>query len=474
MFQPFPVLGPPIQHFIPCAQALRRPAVDQEVEVRRLMGMQAHHVHGHAGQRRRCQDACRAPRPRPPRRGQQTAQAANRQQAQRRVEEVHLPPAVVEVGVQRHDGRGRQRQAGEQQPLEAQPGVAQHVAGAGGALPYDRGGAGEGQQEGRRRRGDRHPRGQVLGWNRRPAHDLALKEGGRVSRMPSQRLERVDDGERVAPEPGGDGVARPRGGQHEGGRGDQRAAAPGPVAGLQQVQRPQPRNRREQRQPHDAQVDQHADARAAQRERRRGVPAEGALHQPQRDHEHRQERDVLGIEERVPVQPGMEQVEQQGEQGQPSVGEHPVRQQPAEEPAGEEEQVGQQVAEEMDGAAVGEAQQTLRQEQRRFERDAVVPVVAQVVSIGQWTVTQHVAGRLDPPAARRGLVIRHSVVVEDGHADRREHRQHDQRRRGRRAARRREAGRRPPPPREERTRPRRSPAVRIMGRGEPGHGEILY
>ena len=57
----------------------------------------------------------------------------------------------------------------------------------------------------------------------------------------------------------------------------------------------------------------------------------------------------------------------------PAVAEQAEGEQPAEEAAGEEEQVGQQMAAEIDGAAVGEAEQPLDQDQRRFERRSVVP-----------------------------------------------------------------------------------------------------
>ena len=86
--------------------------------------------------------------------------------------------------------------------------------------------------------------------------------------------------------------------------------------------------------------------------------------------------------------------------------------------------MGQQVAAEVDGAAVGEAEQPLDQDQRRFERDSVVPVMVGRQGGG-------VALRVGDPrladAALAVLIPRYAVVVEDGGAQRRERDQRDER-----------------------------------------------
>ena len=86
--------------------------------------------------------------------------------------------------------------------------------------------------------------------------------------------------------------------------------------------------------------------------------------------------------------------------------------------------MGQQVAAEVDGAAVGEAEQPFDQDQRRFERDSVVTVVVCGQGAG---VALRVGDRRLADAALAVLIPRYAVVVEDGGANCRERDERDER-----------------------------------------------
>ena len=100
----------------------------------------------------------------------------------------------------------------------------------------------------------------------------------------------------------------------------------------------------EQHEAHNPKVGEQPNARAAERERPDRIPPKRAVRQVERDHEHAQERQVFGVEERVGVQSRMQQKQQHGGQRDESAAEQPVRQQPGEESAREKEQVANQVS----------------------------------------------------------------------------------------------------------------------------------
>ena len=101
---------------------------------------------------------------------------------------------------------------------------------------------------------------------------------------------------------------RPR--EHPGGRQDALALPP---ARLPQVQPAHTEYHRQQHKPERPQVYRQAHPYAAQQERANSVLAKGAMREIERDYQHRRERDVFAIKERVRVQARMQQKHQHSE-----------------------------------------------------------------------------------------------------------------------------------------------------------------
>ena len=88
-----------------------------------------------------------------------------------------------------------------------------------------------------------------------------------------------------------------------------------------QVQRAQGEHGGEEDDAHDAEVDEQAHAHAAQQESAQRVPTESAMREIERDHEHGEEGDVLGVEEGVRVDARMQQEQDHGDDGERSAAE---------------------------------------------------------------------------------------------------------------------------------------------------------
>ena len=99
------------------------------------------------------------------------------------------------------------------------------------------------------------------------------------------------------------------------------------------------------------------------------------MRQPQADHEERKERHVFGVEERVRVDAGMQEIKRQRKQRQPTAAKHPKSQQVASEATGEKDQMRCQVAKHVNAAAVVQTEQALACQQRNGESAAVIDFV---------------------------------------------------------------------------------------------------
>ena len=86
--------------------------------------------------------------------------------------------------------------------------------------------------------------------------------------------------------------------------------------GERQIQRAQGEHGGEEHDAHDAQVDEQAHNRAAEQERGQRLPPEGAVREPERNHEHDEEGHILGVEEGVRVDARMQQEQHHGQKRQ--------------------------------------------------------------------------------------------------------------------------------------------------------------
>ena len=244
-----------------------------------------------------------------------------------------------------------------------------------------------------------------------------MKQVGNDGRVPEQHGESLDErADRVSPERRMRAVQREQAGQGERRAGRQDALPRRPSGRLPEVGRPQRQHGGQQRRPRQPDAGQRPGRRPANGERPDGVPLHRPVEQAQRDHEQAQERQILGVEERVRVQPGMQHEQRQGEERQPPVVEQPARQQVTGQPRRQEQQVGQEVAHQVDAAAVAESQgalQRLHGQERALEGDAVETVMSIRKSAASQDVTKLSDG--GGPAGR--LVHRHAVVVEHDDAD---------------------------------------------------------
>ena len=225
MLQPLPNPGRPVAHSILAAQVFGRPAVHQQIEIVVLERVQLQHLPGGREQgpgsgggdsppnRRRPAgnftpaekpDGNPAPRPGGAR---QPRQARHRQQTQRGVEKKHLPPMVIQRGIQGNDGNDRQDEAGQQQQFETLRAVPQAIPGPGQAAVQRRRAAAQRQQQRRRRRGNGYPSGDVIPRRRLKGHQFAPEQHtAGVIEIGHPRNGLNETGQRVAPQPGPGGV----------------------------------------------------------------------------------------------------------------------------------------------------------------------------------------------------------------------------------------------------------------------------
>ena len=134
------------------------------------------------------------------------------------------------------------------------------------------------------------------------------------------------------------------------------------------------------------------------------------MDQEQRHHEHRRERDVLGVEERVRIQPRMQHEDEQRERRQQPAAEQPVGQQVAEQAAGEEEEMRQEMPNKMDMAYVLKRENMLGEVERNLERNAVMPDPIGEQPLGS---AQSIVGSIPTESSLISFVRGHAVVVEN-------------------------------------------------------------
>ena len=145
----------------------------------------------------------------------------------------------------------------------------------------------------------------------------------------------------VAPSVGGYGIQGQSGGQDKQSPAQQDAFPLRPALGIKQVQPAQRDNGENQQRPHNSQIGQNPHRQAQQNKGGRRIPAKGPLQQIQGNHKHTEKYRVFGIKERVGVDAGMQQKNQQGQEGNKAVVEQPISQQIAKEAAEDKEQVGE-------------------------------------------------------------------------------------------------------------------------------------
>ena len=302
----------------------------------------------------------------------QRLQAAHRQQAKRRVKEIHLAPAVVERGLQQDGGRRRRQATGQEQEVETHRRVAQNRAGMNPRAVERAQGAEAAQQQREGRRGAGEPNGNIGGGHvhtecapAEPIDDALFREGGGGA----DRLQEAARG--IPPEIGPRAVRRQCTGDGEQPARHQNTHPRGAIGGVRPIAGPQAQHGREEQEAAHADVGEQAHPDAAQRERRDRIVAAGPMREAQRRHEQAEKGNVLGIEKGMRVQAGMQQKQTQGQQ-RPAFAPEPAEGQPGATKSPEQEKrMGQPVAQEMDAAAVLRPQETLRRQERQFEGHAV-------------------------------------------------------------------------------------------------------
>ena len=85
------------------------------------------------------------------------------------------------------------------------------------------------------------------------------------------------------------------------------------------------------------------------------------MNEIKRDYQHRRERDVFYVEERVGVEARVQQKHQHSEQRRPSAAKRPICEYPASKAARDKEQMGKQMAHDKNVAAVLQSERPLRQ-----------------------------------------------------------------------------------------------------------------
>ena len=321
-----------------------------------------------------------------------------------------MAPAVIERRVQRNREPYGQNAAGQQQALEAEPRIAQNGTGPHQTATHQRNDAETSEQERVRGRRDREPNGHVVRGHVVCTDGLALKLIDRIEAPARQALKReAEPLEGIAPEIGPGRVQRQRGGRREQAGRPQDASPGRRRRRADQIAGPQNQDGPEQQRARKPDIGEHARARAGQQEGAGGLRAERPVQQEQRQHEQAEERHVLGVEEGMRVQAGMQDEQAQRAEGQPSVARQMQRQLRAAPAAQHEEQVARQMAAEQNVAAVFQPQQTLDRQQEQLEGDAVrsIPMRQELVTAPQRVVR---GDEGDIPLQR--LIYGRAVVVQ--------------------------------------------------------------
>ena len=141
---------------------------------------------------------------------------------------------------------------------------------------------------------------------------------------------------------------------------------------LPQIQPAHSQYHRRQHQPKHAQIYRQAHAYPAQQKRSDSVLAKRAVSEIQRDNQHRRERNILAVKERVGIQARMQQKQQHSQQRYPTTAQRPIREHPARKAPRDKEQVRKQVARQIDMAAVIQPERPRNQKQRHLKGNAVV------------------------------------------------------------------------------------------------------
>ena len=241
------------------------------------------------------QDA--APHPYDAGQGREPAQADSGEKAQRRIKEVNMPPPVVNVGVQQDRGGDGRCKARDGENLETRRAVAERVSRTAGGGRDRAGRSDQGQNENRRRRGDRHPDGDVVRRNVGPAEALAQEKGEDARRVLGKDGETLEYPKRVRPQGRKSRVENARARQGKGAGGGQDAL---PFAGIRsagEIARPHGEDDRDQYRAGHANIGEQPDPRSAEQERPDRILRERPVQEKQAGREKAEKGYVLGIEE---------------------------------------------------------------------------------------------------------------------------------------------------------------------------------
>ncbi len=326
-----------------------------------------------------------------------------------------MAPAVIHRGFQQDGGPRGQDATDQEQALETQPRIAQQGSRAAPRAPRQGRQADQTEAERERRRGDREPAGYVLRRQRLAAavEVMSAEQLGHIEGVVSRVRERFREmADRIAPQIGEEGVQRQGARRREHAARAQDAPPRRAVGGPEEVAEAQRQHGGAEQEAHGPYVGQHPDAGAAQQEGGPRAAAEGPVREQQRQHEQAEEGQVLGVEEGVRVQARVQQEQAQRRQRQPPAAVQAEGQRGRAQAAGQKEQMRQQVAQEVDGAAVLQAQRALRPQQRRFHRDPVhaILVAQQLVVAAPDVIQSELRG-----TALHALVCMHAVIVQHRH-----------------------------------------------------------
>ena len=366
----------------------------------------------------------------------QPRQSANGAKAQGPVQEVQVPPAVVNIAEPKRDDDDRQQSARREQQREPPRSVAEHRARASGQPHATRDAAEQREQDHHRRRGDGHPHWNIREWSRVRTDHLAEEQRADHVRMVRHQAEPLREPfKRIAPQIGQPGkeTGRAEHQQRPGGGQNGRPFAPSRPQEIRTPRHGDQRHQQQGRRPNGA-GDAQPRAERGEGANPSAAPArtpparpQCPVRQQQRDHDHAEERHVLAVEEGVRVEPGVAEEEQHRKQRQRAAAEQAARQQIASERADQKEAVAQDVTGQEDVPFVGQSQSPLGGQQGDLERR---PVIAQVVAQEPRVLAEHVVDRELADAVLRQLVVREPVVARGHHAERQgrdEHAERDRR-----------------------------------------------
>ena len=240
--------------------------------------------------------------------------------------------------------------------------------------------------------------------------ESSLKELPGVILICGEFPERCGELTRIAPQVRAHGVQRDGAGRRERSAGHQNAPALFRPRCAEQVARPHRQHGRENHHSRHAKVDQQTDPDSEHCERPNRVPCERPVSKGQDDHEHRGERQVPAVEERVRVQAGVQQEQQHRQERQRPAPEQPARQQEAREAAAQIEQMRSDVTKQEHRSNVVQMQDALDRRKRQFEHRAEVLLLLlkELVPLPQDVLQIHL-----PERPIEVLVTRDAVVVDD-------------------------------------------------------------